>query len=130
MGGRVGGGGGRGGGGYVSQCLNTIVAHCSSARLDHVLRLLVNFFSTGLVRGILSGVAVDVGSDIAKQSDPSNGSQKSKPMTLLNVRSLLFYIQFLNPITILLYTIKIYIYILNILLFFKSDLLLLIKTFA
>ena len=64
-----------GGGGYVSQCLNNIVAHCSSARLDHVLRFLVNFFfSTGLVRGILSGVAVDVGSDIAKQSDPSNGS--------------------------------------------------------
>ena len=53
-------------------------------------------FSTGLVRGILSGVAVDVGSNIAKQSDPSNGSQKPKAMTVLNVQSLLFYIQFLN----------------------------------
>ena len=41
-----------------------------------------------------------------------------KPWHFFNVRSLLFYIQFLNPITILLYTIKIYIYILNILLFF------------
>ena len=74
---------GRRGRGYVSQCLNAIVAHCSSAKLDHVLGLLVNFFSTGLVRGILSGMAVDVGSDIAKQSDPSNGSQKSEAMTLL-----------------------------------------------
>ena len=74
---------GRGGGGMfpsVSTLLSLIVAPQNSTM--YCVYLLI-FFFTGLVRGILSGVAVDVGSDIAKQSDPSNGSQKSKAMTLL-----------------------------------------------
>lgn len=56
----------------------------SFAKLDHDTTFTCGlYFSTGLVRGFLSGVAVDVGGNIAKQSDPSNGSQKPKAMTLL-----------------------------------------------
>ena len=50
---------------FTAKCFNTFVAHCSFTKLDHALRLLVNLFSTGLVRGILSRVAVDVGGNIA-----------------------------------------------------------------
>lgn len=78
--------------------VSTLLSHnvVSQSSIMYYIDLWI-FFSIGLVRGILSGVAVDVGSNAAKQSDPSNGSQKPKAMTLLYCSKFIVWYSKLEP---------------------------------
>ena len=97
---------------FTARCLNTFFAHCSFAKLDHGLRLLVErfLFPQGWFVGFCPEWLWMWAATLLNDQIRRTVLRNRKPWHLFNVQSLLFYIQFLNPITILLYTIKIYLY--------------------